>query len=44
MENTAKLYKETLNLKRKNKQLKDSLDKVCHKLSMDKKIGKFIFL
>ena len=37
MENTAKLYKEILDLKRENKELKNSLDKVWHKLSMEKK-------
>lgn len=37
MENTAKLYKEILDLKKENKELKDNLDKVCHKLSMEKK-------
>lgn len=37
MENTAKLYKELIEIKKENKELKSKLDNVCHKLSMEKK-------
>lgn len=37
MENTAKLYKELIEIKKDNKELKSKLDNVCHKLSMEKK-------